>query len=1172
MKKILGLLSMLIVIFTLCLCMNINVYASSESDTEIKVSTVTQNGETIINGYVYVSFKGSTGMVGTATIHYATQDMTAIASNGDYEGVSGVVTLSKNNPEQTVPIKVNTSKFSVCLESKTNKELYGKGVTKSFNFLITQFFYSNGSIDKTKLEINLAAKYSYNADYDSGTGLYTFTDYIDAMKNRITYEWGELEVPNSPSSNNLHLQYNYNSDRALNWLNKYSHAKLADIYVGFELKNPRTKSLADWGDFIVWLEHAGYAGVDYIYLDIGVYSFKEKVDYTFSDQINSREGFSMVYGDSHYDYNGSKSAKFNGINLTRADAHEATLYNMKTDLHFENKSALQSSFYCNPVQTAVLVDDVAPHPTSLKGLANDVTYTDDKIKVAVTFNEPVQIKDENKDSLYARIKMASQVKAFKYLEGSGTDTLVFAIDRSDAPALTYDEIELTGFYSDAALTHSTNEIYDFAFENHKVDMSKSIKGETEFDFSNPTFDVSTSRATAVVSGRTFHVETKNINTGTLFYLFSDSKTLAVESTANISEYLAQYQSSILIEKNSPVVYFSSTDKDGNLLNGKKYLHLYLLSSNGNGCYLVDGSAYSGNLSKIEPYYFDSTPPSIDNLEITNNSIQSKTFSIAVSDPEYSSGLKSITIDGLKTTSPLTLNGIWNKGQAMVNSFTITKDDINIGANEYGFYSVTVTVTDIAENSTSYTFNDLYFDTRDVFNVKEEIKDGTSDYSPIITTYRNEKLYELTDDLTLNYTINDPTITGTLVINYLKYGDVVVVENNDIKNQTIYDKIVDSTNKGLIKPDRSGRLEIIYGLEGVSGSASAVFSNYFTNEYEDEVVNGTNILNRDYIKNYLYVLGNKTYSYMTNAGSVETTNYTSDGSNAVFSNEAKAYEFVKFYELQDMKVIHLDSSTESSNIIKWLRTRQHSTGYSAALNDNTEPKANQYWVRYKESTWNGESDSVKWAYYYLSDVSPVIDPAHLPDALEYSLKMVTERITKTGKYQYFTGRDYVDGNGYPNILSTQIVGKNIVASVSKCGATYKYNLEVEKDKNLFDGIYHYSVTNKDIMYLMHYYADITTDPSARIFYSFNGSEYKQVNLLETKELDSLLTDNATGIFNILELGENGARKYDVYIDRRAPIVKIRCYQTEDANEVITLSASVKFYWRNIHINYTQILNN
>ena len=533
-----------------------------------------------------------------------------------------------------------------------------------------------------------------------------------------------------------------------------------------------------------------------------------------------------------------------------------------------------------------------------------------------------------------------------------------------------------------------------------------------------------------------------------------------------------------------------------------------------------------------------------NIETVEVSIQ-KTSGTHAEDGPF---VKSVTVN--KDEGTLYKGDITLSLEKIMDEFYSLKTGVHKFEADYEDFSISFSATDKAGNYTgSYIWDDK--ETRDPIILPYSLYENIN----IDVSISNESCISGIDGLNLyplgtEYTFESPT-SG---IGKLE-ASVIKLPSNE-KDRTFYGSLNDENtgisisqgepaqnNHVVVTLNKPGYYEVV--IKDVENNFySESFKFYATDNLSEETTNYMNSVQNPQLvsKNVAWQLNDdsKLY-YLDSAGSFHSENYAGI-TDPLFSDSEEAKNYCLTAEYQDLYLIQLDLTTAG------VLSDPSGSGYIKAEGETTRPTAGQYWVRYKNITWDINARNVSsWGYYYYCEAASnvVIDQAIVKknQALVKAMNRAADILSKNGKEVYLIDDDHIDlKSGAPKLTQGQLqVSAGLTISQTKTG-TAVLGVSKTLDNNLFANTVDITYGDTTKPYTLASNLPLVMSDDISLYYSRVGGDGKFIKLNckdGTLLKDAVKSEGVgfSGIYKILEVTSEGANLFEVYIDCDAPAIQI-----------------------------------
>ena len=1121
-----------------------------------------------------------------AKIYLRTRNLSAIAEKGDYEAVNQTVTVYGHNPYTSVAVTVNKDGLHI-----NRSELSPEDTLRSFYLEIYKvevvglkdgytFIAPNTTPSISSEKLTVGADISIRAEQMESADDYNLGRLIDITHYGRYYSYQDVSAVESGSINNIVFDLaNQKNDwfKAIKYMSERDMLKLGinvsgtgyeeansyyvdNSYLGIQVfagdpEYTNVPALEDVPDELTktnnsvtelarWFIKFQSDYEESLALDNAYNGKFEGV--TVNTQFN--EGV-LLYGKlSMSDY--GQGGRYDAF-VEKGNPNVFVIEDLEKTLNGGSVIATRVWSYLSNKKTKAYKPDISFLPVNYRAKVTSATigqaYYDEqghvKLGVSLRFSEPMQLKQyldgrEVKPSITGYLnRNAVNELDFDYVMGDGTDTYYFEADLTE-----YDyDMHITSVTLDKA--NGFDSIYDFApitynvygeaqdfnlmLDTNKVNGWDDIAIESlpcSYDLRTPEIDVNGNIPQAVKTSHTTTVRTGYISeTGMLHYGWTDNDQSVPK---NLSKVPISSQGFQTISSPSNVT-------------GAKYLYVVAVSDFGK----------KSQEKWIGPFNFDNEAP-ILSVDCTKNTYKEKQFNISITNNLIEGFTK---FSNLKETVKVVVSSD-AKGENSIKEFSIPLTSENLGAETvtienftltaqmldllegYGTYYVTFSISDVLENRGVSNTGSYYFDVRDVFNVTNVKADGdpdfemdefTADVSGKLVLEENYYTLDLSKKsadkgLYFKFKAGDNTVVSLSVEEFKKVSTGVSVlsaisstSSNGVVTVTVKEKFAPGLYSLVLKDTNSEKRSLpiyFYVTNGKSGGL-----------YQEETGGYQSIIKNEAFTNRVFQIPTSVpYYNLTNTGTVRTKSYSNTNKPATFSSWASASSYILYNEYLDLYAVTLTQS---------LANDLNSGIYRKADGVDRKAEAGQVWIRYKEVNWspNPNSTTNNWVYYYYAEDKSAlpINIDALSNELQIALNTVVGKICSNGTEVDLVTEENLDKYGAPMLSHDQMHIQQESSKVSMSGTAFASSVEYLGDLGM-----HLSLDPD---------APLSTNalfqPSGnrRFYYKTEGSAYH----LLTKDNRETFGEyfDATGKFTILELDENGAREYTIYIDKTAPSATI-----------------------------------
>ena len=1149
------------------------------------------------SGYAHFIIKATGAITDDITVYYTTEDLSAVAEAGDYEEKSGSVVLTKDEPQVQISVKTARTEYSISVNIHNGSKNYTY-LSRSFLVKLTGV-KGNAVLDKdtnpddgidmdnTKAECALLAEHNLEAyEFTGGTVLTPYTWYgkYDLNKALTTDACDSGKVVRKTVNINFPSSWSYdyansgidaklymslqNAHIDESWWNSTSTATVTlrgsgvTIYTKGEFHN----SEFGWGPAFLY----GVDGVkgedsqmkDYFnenFLGMSWVTFDENLLTVTKDKKEMASALENKYViRRNWQYFGEPTSASNDPGVYYIGLSDLVLSQKSIEVILESFGGYSRKL--NSGDISFRLEDIYAPEIEKDDNGDYVIYHNfntvtkgEKLKVAIRFNEPVQIKGKEPyftgkvNGIGNGIEPHPYAIKFNYVGGSGTDTLYFEAEHNG-------DFHITSI-TDINFKYAEN-IKDYSDTfNSFVPIENFIIDGFNLDKRDPIISVpiGDSKMTGFGKTKSVSVTVSNISDeATLYYAWTDSDTTPLS-----------FEKKLILNgtPNKDYVTVPITGEE----DGDKYLHLKAKSRYGKeqSWILVVGNS-TVTQKCLGPYRFDNTPPKVNESELlpkTDGSNPYQKLYVVPLPKDAGSGFAELKMyyvgedgkDYLISNKIYTPDDFKNGDVAKI---ILDAADIGIDYNDRRTVTVFFTLTDAIGNTDSdVARHNVIFDTHTYIDVEyggasadflaktEIIDEGyTLIYSGDSKEANENGVYYSFEFKVLNKNINGDTVinvkkngsvlTDGYIVEYPKEvedGDEVItikVNFTSPMNEGYYDIQIHSYEDDSSIEDAPDRFSMAYRLYVGSGKG----------KLDDEVSKGTVLVNKVYqlpTTSYFYYMDN---NYTIDNVVKELYNGTT--LSASFSSKKKAYEYILFNEYRDLYAVTLSAElAEALNL--------ETSNAQKAFGETTVAREGQVWVRYKSAEWSidSPSDKTKWVYYYYG-TNQMLDAAYFSQNLQYALESVAQNIVSRGvevslpNLSGFNGESVtalINKLGPPTLAPEQIHQKDKSLSQEKSNSKFASDVKFQGDT----AIYSSEIMINGVEYILM--ANVTIPTKTRLQYKRideSGKEdeaWIELEFIDGQTFGDVLTNS--GKYKIRELSSGGASVYNVYIDKDAPMLLI-----------------------------------
>lgn len=1135
----------------------------------------------------------------TAKIYLRTRNISAVAEQGDYEAINEVFTVDKNAPYFTLAVKVNAGGLRVgdvsrqfCVEiykvevTGLDETAYTLKQPNTTETISTETLSTNA-------EITIGKKTQSSLDrMDLGIYQYSMQSQDTCRDVTENTSFNDIRVDLANAPNGWYNKVKYMSEHGMAKLGiRTSMAAFEDqngvytdnSFVGVQIfagdarsvgapalegvpdknvfNNGSAVELARWfakfqSDEREGLElnesfNGSFEGVSVSSL------FNENV-YIARGLLNRDHGQGGTY-----DHN-VNSAAANVFVIDDLDAvmKGSTTISTRVWSYLSGKKKYYSGslmYIPTNYRAQVLNATLAP----LRTVVDEKTGAQrEKVGLSIRFNEPLQFKKDVKDvAPYVKGCINSNngnELTFHYVSGNGTDTFYFEafLETPGANPTPYKMKVSSITLKDA---YGFENVYDFApncptagyygdNQNISIVYEEFVNGwdnvygiplHCAYDLRTPEISVNGNVSSAVKTSHTTTIRTANVSeTGRLYYGWTAGDQKIVPENLSSEPILAQG--------------FQMISSPANI-SGTRYLYAYALSE-------LDKKSQP---LWIGPFHFDNEKPILDidceetyqeqkfDITITNNTIDGflkfaalKEKVTAIVSSNANGGADSKEFDIKIPSEQL------NQATVTLDTFTLKAEDVlelpDGEKLEYGTYYVSFAVSDVLENRVVTEPIPYYFDVREIFNVSLAKQEGDPDFEMSefaagagkLTLDKNYYTIDLSkkdlaeqnsQDFYFTLEASDKAVSAMSIEEFSnvtkpqvsvlsKLG--VPEELNKTDNRitiTIKEKFEPGLYRLILKDETSGSkkksLPVYFYV--TNGRASG------GGRYQEETGGYQSLSSNSVFTNQVFQIPTSVpFYYMTDTGEVKTESYSGTNQPATFSSWGNASAYVLYREYLDLYAISLTQSFANDLNSGIYRKADGVTQYA---------EKGQIWIRYKEVNWRPNSTTSAWVYYYYGESSSSlkINVNAISHELQVALHTVSGMICNYGQEVDLVTEEYLDKNGAPKIADGQMHLKAESASKSMSGTEFQSPAEYFGDYGMYLSL--------DADAPLSTNALVPYAENRWLYYKTEGSEYHPLTKGSGVTFGEYL--NATDKFTILELDENGAREYCIYVDKTEPTVTL-----------------------------------
>ena len=1179
------------------------------------------------SGNVYFNIKVTGIITEDITVYYATEDRSAIAAAGDYEAKSGSVVLTKKDYENqnseesgeqnqkttTVQISVKTTRaeYSIIIDNAYVSRNFKVKLTGVSENAVIDAYANEAKCSLQSEHLLYAVVDGKNAVLEpySGIGGYRISNFLKTG----TCDSGKTITQTSA----LSFPASWAADYIDGGIDAKLYASLQDAHIEESWNNSSTGVTVEFLGITIKVKgefddnnEFGW-GPAFLYALNGVQGQDSKFLHYYDENFVSLQWRSFAgYGSiSKNELKSNLPACLNSKVVIRRSLYVPSsgssnepaefFIALSDDVLKKNQVELKLTSHGGYSRQLTggtlhfrLEDITAPRienktDGSYAIYHNFDTVTEgEKLRVAIRYNEPVQVKN-NWPYFMGKVNGQgsgndgdSYTIKFNYVGGSGTDTLYF-------------EADYQGKYQINSIT-DIKFVYGDCIKDY-AGVANSFAPNSDIFISGFNLD----RRVPVISIQ--HKDSKD----------DESKPWVRErdvvvTVTNVSEQATLYYSWLTNgDEVSPLdIYESSIALSNISVNGTqvvpipsdgdeaKYLYIKVVSKYGQAQTSITVSDAPAGTPKsrncLGPYNLDKTAPTVDESKLLPKSREEgstpteKLYSIpAPTDAGVGGIILKAYYVGEKGEEKLWAEvSEWKDGNDV--ALKLTTETVGVGDNVRREVTVFFTLEDslgnIDEDVARHT---VTFDTRDFIDIDyigpdtefksktEILNDGyTMIYTGDVNSNENGVFYAFVFRGIHDNDREDPD-QNIFVVPYVK-----ITRNGEMlqngcayypaENEEYGRYITVVFNEPIAEGYYDIQLEFYVTKDGVPSvspdAVSETYRIYFgtgKGKVDQLIGNGTVLANK------VYQIPASTYFYyMDTNGVVKSETYSGTRLPASFSTREKALEYVMFNEYRDLYAITL--TEELANELN--------AGTSAsqkAMGEKREAKAGDVWIRYKSPNWDaGRShDRSDWVFYYYGSYEELVS-SRFSSLLTETIKTISERIVARGKSVALTDSSLMgettvnpllDKQGAPYLDPSQMFKESKKISEQSTNSTFIKEITYTGDTAIYSSNI---IVNGIDSYVLIGNATIPT--STRLQYKridVNGKESNQwieLEYTEGQRFRDVL--EGSGRYKIRELGEGGVSEYKVYVDGEAPKVRISWRDKDGEIKSQTISSAYEKEFR------------
>ena len=1173
-------------------------------------------------GEAYFRIRTFDKLTEPVTVHYATEDKSAIASAGDYEATSGSVVLTPDNPEVIVSVKTPKTEYAIDVHVHNGHRYYSY-LSLTFVIKITGI-EGNAVIDENNKEVVCALLAEHHLVAYQYDGLMVMSPYTHNENYKYSYI-----LKSDPCDKGETWSKKYTVNLPVSWKNDYAdsgidaklYMTIQDAHIDESWNNDTASAVINVGPVLFDLNGEFYntqygIGLNYLYRLYGISGSDDQFkDYCEGSHYHTV--WKTIDNEScNIGYSGSTVLNSMESNLAkkyvirrRLDYFGEPAKNSQNPGEFFmglsdemlSQKELEIKLYSSGGYDRVLtggsvlfrLEDVIAPQIKKNSDGSYVIYHNldtakkgEKLRVYIRFNEPVQITGKSPymvgkvNGLGTGTEPNPYAIRFNYVGGSGTDTLCF-------------ESDYQGEYQITSIT-------DIQFKN--VDSIKDFGGVSNsfsppanltisgFNLDNRKPVISVAAEDAKMNGgewarsKSISVTVSNISdSATLYYSWIDSDKAPEKAPEKYENQMAL--NNISVNGTQKVNVIGGGD-------GTKYLCLKVVSKYGQEKRNINLVGSSSNVvNSIGPYYFDNSAPTIDEAgllpKIVGANINTKKYVYPTPTDNGGSGFAKLEMYYIDENGEACR--IDDKTYTGGTSTEIILDaaEVGIGNNTKREVTIFFTLTDALGNvDDDVARHTVLFDTYTYIDIDSAGPSSTfqgdteyidNGYSMIYSGNIGSKLDEYGHCYSFDIKVSEQYLVENL------YTRVLVNKNGaDLENaEDLFIDGIDTSNSLVtirvgFKAMGSGYYDIYLatfedeaaiqnGGEPIHVSRTyRIYVGSGKGSLDEAVDNGTVLINKVYqLPSYSY------FYYMDKSGTignVASEAYNGTALSATFSSESKAFEYVLFHEYRDLYAVKLTAELADA-------LNEGRAGVQKAKDEETVAREGQIWIRYKSASWDvaktpKESD---WVFYYYGSTEK-LSVSNFSKLLTDSIRSIAERITNKGKTVALTdfsiyngsGAKYLDKTGAPYLNPLQIHTETKRLVDVPCNSEFVTDIVYTADSSIYSS----SVIINNVEYIL--VGNVIIPSRSRFQYKRideNGTEDKNwtdVEFSAGQRFRDVLKSSAR--YRLRELGSNGVSEFKIYLDGTAPMLLVSWIDQDGSthSQILNQSSEKEFRARSLRV--------
>lgn len=872
-----------------------------------------------------------------------------------------------------------------------------------------------------------------------------------------------------------------------------------------------------------------------------------------------------------------------------------------------------------------VLDDVVPTIQNSTVIETGSVAKTGKIRISVRFNEPVQSFEHS--YFIADAGIGRELK-FTPVPGQmeGCDTIVYETDISNIKDVYINKISIhSDILYEAAQQGNVEryKIHDYAQSGgHELptkDQNNYLKGRT-FDVLINKKLPTISQAPGEISkdptqSATAQIIVSFLNEGKIYYSFVKDEggvlTTPVfrDSEVSTDKVYSNCLKVSNLQNNSQV---NLDLPSSSLRTGKFYCFVKGVTNMGvEKMFPVDVNTSTRTDSGMGPFIIDNTAPTITVTKDPDkfNALERK-FNISVNE---NCAIDKVTVKFNKTYGQLS-DQINTFDVPLVQSesdkslyegtFTLTLKSIldkyytikETGKHvfnpdlEYEDFSFTFTAVDKAGNKQdSYTWNGEERKTPLVlaFSAHPYIPVSVTKISneSLVSNIPNLNLYPIGTSFTFETSLAPETV-GLLQASVVKLPKdtndrkFYSTYNDDLAGYSISQGDPQEKNKSIVTINKPGYYEIVVRNE--EQCYSDPFKFYISDNLSERTPNYINAMESTNLvpKNNAWQLNSDSRMYYLDESAAYHSEAYEGIQDPLFSSKNAAKKYIKGHEYEDLYLIQINSQVASI-----LNGSGGAAGYQRANSETTVARQGQYWIRYKNTNWSITSQtSTAWGYYFYcepisSNVTIEEEIIKKNNALSNQIEKVSEMLASNGKTIYLVDDDHIDPKtGAPKLTLGQLEAtKEFVITKTHSNSPVN-SIVITGDNEMYANFVTVNDGTGYKSYRLATNLPLVMNENIMLFatLAIGEEKYRRIECEDGTPLKEALNSEegvaTSGIYKILEISPEGARTFEVYVDKDNPLLEIKrsVYdqiegQTVSVTTTVDGSINVDFYSKEFQIN-------